>query len=105
MDNLGPNGTLDTDNFARALLAHRNCPDEVLGGLSPSQIIFSQQLRDHLPALVSKYKPHSERLEADLCERALARRHGSMETWLQHGAKPLAPLLHYVAGDVIKYSH
>ena len=60
MENLGPSGTLDTDKFARALLAHRNCPDEVLGGLSPAQIIFGRQLRDHLLAQVNKYKPHSE---------------------------------------------
>ena len=93
MENLGPCGTLDTDKFARALLAHHNCPDEVLGGLSPAQIIFGRQLRDHLPAQVNKYKPRSEwRLEADLRERALAKRHRSMEKWLQHGAKPLPPL-------------
>ena len=93
MDNLGPGGNLDTDKFARALLAHRNCPDEALGGLSPSQIIFGRQLRDHLPALINKYKPRSEwRLEADLREKALAKRHGTMEKWLLHGAKPLPPL-------------
>ena len=93
MDNLGPRGSLDTDKFARALLAHRNCPDEALGGLSPSQIIFGRQLRDYLPALVNKYKPRSEwRLEADLREKALAKRHSTMEKWLQHGAKPLPPL-------------
>ena len=93
MDNLGPSGTLDTDKFARALFAHRNCPDEALGGLSPGQIIFGRQLCDHLPAQVSKYKPRSEwRLEADLRERALAKRHRSMEKWLQHSAKPLPPL-------------
>ena len=93
MDNLGPGGSLDTDKFARALLAHRNCPDEALGGLSPSQIIFGRQLRDHLPALVNKYQPRQEwRLEADLRSKAMAKRHGTMEKWLQHGAKPLPPL-------------
>ena len=99
MENLGPGGSLDTDKFARALLAHRNCPDEALDGLSPSQIIFGRQLRDHLPALVKKYQPRQEwRLEADLREKALAKRHGTMEKWLQHGAKPLPTLQ---SGDTV----
>ena len=99
MENLGPGGSLDTDKFARALLAHRNCPDEALGSLSPSQIIFGRQLRDHLPALVNKYQPRQEwRLEADLREKALAKRHGTMEKWLQHGSKPLPTLR---SGDTV----
>ena len=99
MENLGPGGSLDTDKFARALLAHRNCPDSETG-LSPAQIIFGRQLRDHLPALVSRYQPRKEwRLEADLRERAMAKRHGRMEKVLQHGSKALPPLSHgdYVA--------
>lgn len=92
MENLGSGGSLDTDKFARALLAHRNCPDSETG-LSPAQILFGRQLRDHLPALVSRYQPRQEwRLEADLRERAMAKRHGRMEDVLQHGAKTLPPL-------------
>jgi hypothetical protein len=98
MDNLGPKGSLDTDKFARALLAHRNCPDEATG-LSPSQILFGRQLRDHLPALVARYQPRQEwRLEADLRQQAMATRHGKMERWLQHGAKALPPL---ACGDIV----
>ena len=66
MDNLGPSGSLDTDKLARAILAHRNCPDPE-SGLSAAQIIFGRELRDHIPALVSRYQPRQEwRLEADL---------------------------------------
>ena len=91
-ENLGPGGSLDTDKFARALLAHRNCPDSETG-LSPAQILFGRQLRDHLPALVSRYEPRKEwRLEADLREKAMAKRHGKMEELLKHGAKSLPPL-------------
>ena len=98
MDNLGPNGSLNTDKLARAILAHRNCPDPE-SGLSAAQIIFGRELRDHLPALVSKYQPRQEwRLEADLRARALARRHGKMETWLKHGARALPPL---AIGDMV----
>ena len=92
MENLGPRGSLDTDRFARALLAHRNNPDPETG-VSPAQVIFGRELRDHLPALVSRYQPRQEwRLEADLRERALAKRHGRMEQRLQHGARVLPPL-------------
>ena len=98
MDNLGSNGSLNTDQLARALLAHRNCPDPETG-LSAAQIIFGRELRDHLPALVSRYQPRQEwRLEADLRARALAKRHGKMETWLKHGAKSLPPL---AIGDTV----
>ena len=70
MDNLGPNGSLNTDQLARALLAHRNCPDPETG-LSAAQIIFGRELRDHLPAVVSRYQPRQEwRLEEDLRARA-----------------------------------
>ena len=87
MDNLGPGGSLDTDKLARALLVHRNCPDAE-SGLSAAQIIFGRELRDHLPALVSRYQPRQEwRLEADLRAQAMAKRHGRMEKWLQHGAR------------------
>ena len=92
MDNLGPRGSLDTDRFARALLAHRNNPDPETG-FSPAQVIFGRDLRDHLPALVSRYQPRQEwRLEADLRERALAKRHGRMEERLKHGSRVLPPL-------------
>ena len=71
MENLGSKGQLDTDRFARALL-HRNSPDP-LTGLSPAMILFGRELRDHLPAVLTKYQPRLEwRLEADLREKAHA---------------------------------
>ena len=47
-DNIGPEGSLDTDEFLRAILAHRNTPDQ-LSKKSPAQVIFGHQLRDALP--------------------------------------------------------
>ena len=92
MENLGPKGQLDTDRFARALLLHRNSPDP-LTGLSPAMILFGRELRDHLPAVLTKYQPRLEwRLEADLREKAHAKRHAKMEERLSFGAKPLPPL-------------
>ena len=98
MENLGPKGQLDTDRFARALLLHRNTPDP-LTGLSPAMILFGREVRDHLPAVLSRYQPRREwRLEADLREQAFAKRHCKMEERLSVGAKPLPPL---ALGDIV----
>ena len=92
MENLGPKGQLNTDRFARALLLHRNTPDPMTG-LSPAMILFGRQLRDHLPAVLSRYQPRREwRLEADLREQAFAKRHAKMEEKLLIGSKSLPPL-------------
>ena len=58
-DNLSPNGTLDNDRFARALLIHRNNPDPTTG-ISPSQIVFGRPVRDHIPAPVGTFTPRQE---------------------------------------------
>ena len=72
MENLEPKGQLGTDRFARALLLHRNIPDQ-LTGLSPAMILFGRELRDHLHAVHSKYQPGKEwRIEADLREQAFS---------------------------------
>ena len=92
MDNLGRKGELDTDRMARSLLAHRNTPDPMTG-LSPAMILFGRELRDHLPAVLSKYRPRKEwRIETEHREKAFAKRHSRMEERLQFGAKPLQPL-------------
>ena len=89
MENLGPKGQLDTDRFARALLLHRNTPDPMTG-LSPAMILFGRQLRDHLPAVLSRYQPRVEwRLEADLTEQAYAKRHAKFEEKILIGSKSL----------------
>ena len=49
-DNVGVNGTLDTDKVVRALLQQRNTPDKDCN-LSPAQIIFGRPLRDSMPQL------------------------------------------------------
>jgi hypothetical protein len=92
MGNLGPQGSLNTDRFARALLEHRNSVDP-LTGLSASMVLFGRELKGFLPSQVSKYQPRKEwRLEADLREKAHAKRHARMADRLTFGSRPLAPL-------------
>ena len=71
-ENIGPNGGLDTDKFARALLAYRNTPCKDLG-VSPSQILYGRILRDHLPFHTENLKQRKEwiLLKEDL-EKALS---------------------------------
>ena len=63
-DSLGPGGT-DTDALARAILAHRNTPDQ-LTGLSPAQDIFGRTQRFSALYSPGRYLPRAEwRLSAE----------------------------------------
>ena len=56
--NTGPNGELDKDKFAIAVLQYRNTPDPETG-LSPAQMLFGHPIRDFIPILPYKYRPHT----------------------------------------------
>ena len=45
MENIGPHGSLNNDNFVRAILAVRNTPDPDCK-ISPAEILFGRPLRD-----------------------------------------------------------
>ena len=92
MNNLGPNGSLDSDKIARAALLHRNCPDP-LTGLWPAQVIFGRVLRDHLPLQPGHFSVRAEwRQNAERRENALAHRHVIKHEALTKGSKNLPPL-------------
>ena len=98
LENISPSGSLNTDRVARALLIHHNQTDPV-SGLSPAEVIFGRRLRDHLPLQEHKFQPRVEwRLEADLREKAYAKRHLLKQEQLSQGARPLPPL---AAGDCV----
>ena len=74
-ENLGPNGSLKTDQFLRALMVHRNTPDRDTG-VSPAQVIFGRATKNFFPIKPGNFKPRSEwRINSQQREIALARRH------------------------------
>ena len=97
-DNLKPDGSLDGDKFARALLVHRNTPDPATG-VSPAQIVFGKQLRDFLPTPLNKLQLRSDWVKAaKLREECFLKRHYAKVEDLSSKAKVLPAL---IPGDYV----
>lgn len=97
-NNIGINGNLDTVKFTRALIVHRNTPNEDTG-LSPAEMLIGRKLRGFLPGKQSVNPLKSEkdlsekwRNIADWRELALAKSSSrEQEKWSQ-GIKELPDL-------------
>ena len=98
-NNTGPKGEIDTDAFQRAMLQYRNTPDRDTG-ISPAMSIFGRPIRDFIPILPGRYRPHNTWKETLLArEEALRNRHmKAAERWSEH-TKRLPPLK---VGDTVR---
>ena len=93
MNNTSVDGSLNNDKAARAIMTYRNTPLQHIN-LSPAQILFHRQLRDHLPIDPSHYKLHEEwLLSAKQREVALAKRNEATTARYNQSAHDLPPLI------------
>ena len=92
MDNITATGSLDVDKFQRALLMYRNSVDPETKA-SPALILFGRPIRDAIPILMGRYRPHETWTELmSHRELTLARRHSrDHERWNEH-TRRLPPL-------------
>ena len=61
--NTVPQGSLDNDNVARAILQYRNTPIQGIG-LSLMELLLYRRLHDSIPSQPILYKPHPEWIAA-----------------------------------------
>ena len=84
-DNVGPDSSLDTDRFMRAIMQFRNTPMQDCRQ-SPAQMVFGRQMRDFLPNLTHKYEPAKDwTVTQEFRERTLANKRESDDVkWRQN---------------------
>ena len=99
VDHTGPNGDLNTDAFQQAVLHYRNTLD-CYTKLSPAQCVFGRPIRDLIPILPGRYRPHDTwRQTLQAREEALRNRlMKAAERWGEHTQR-LPPL---TVGDRVR---
>ena len=89
---MNPDGSLNNDRAARAVLQYRNTPIQGVG-LSPAQLLLHRQLRDCVPAHPTLYMPHKEWvMAANFREESLAKRNAKLTTEYNRTAHELSTL-------------
>ena len=98
MDNVGDNGSLNTDQLVRALLQLRNTPDRDCN-LSPSEVLFGRRLRDTMPVINKRFSIYDNEQIHGQWHSAWAAKEGALRSrlvrsceQLEDGAKELPPL-------------
>ena len=93
-DNIGPNGTINNDKVACAVLQYHNTPLQD-GAMSPSQLLFGRVLSDFLPANPAAYRLHPYWAEqVHKAQRARFSNHKRVERRYNFGTRQLKPLKH-----------
>ena len=91
-NNIASDGSLNTDNAARAIITYRNTPLPDLQ-LSPAQILLHRNLKDGIPAHPSHYQMHkSWIISAETRELAYASRNKRLTENYNAHARELPPL-------------
>ena len=91
-DNVGPNGSIDSDKVACAVLQYHNTPLQD-GAMSPAQLLFGRALSDFLPVNPKAYQLHphwTEQVTAANQSREL--HHRKLASRYNFGTRQLRPL-------------
>ena len=90
-DNVGPNGMINSDRVACAVLQYHNTPLQD-GTMSPSQLLFGRALSDFLPVNPRAYRLHPYWVDQINNQTTRSLHHKRLEKRYNFGTRHLRPL-------------